>query len=195
MLLCGRTLLVVRFPQVFFSQTSARKDFVHWGSPFWITPRDGPFLSRIWTSFQVRPEIFLRVPPKRSISFAQLSQNRLLWRWILRYTTLDPFFSQNRKSSLSTLFLRLLARFLLTISMSIQAIIAMDAPVSRLVITTHGRMPIITRRISTSCLHRQGILAPVAGLASGLFERLSSVRPFPVGTEEDPCPLPFRLRS
>ena len=29
MLLCGRTLLVVRSPQVLFPQTSARKDFAH----------------------------------------------------------------------------------------------------------------------------------------------------------------------
>ena len=35
----------------------------------------------------------------------------------------------------------------------------------------------------------------MAGLASRLFERLSSVCPFPVGTEEDACSLPFRLRS
>ena len=44
-------------------------------------------------------------------------------------------------------------------------------------------------------LQRQGILAPVAGLASRLVERLSSVCPFPVGTEEDACSLPFLLRS
>ena len=79
--------------------------------------------------------------------------------------------------------------------MSVQAIIAMDAPVYRLVITTHDRMPIITQRFSTSCPHRQGILALIEGLASRLFERLPSVCPFPVGTEEDACSLPFRLRS
>ena len=43
--------------------------------------------------------------------------------------------------------------------------------------------------------HGQGILAPVASLASRLVERLSSVCPFPVGTEEDACSLPFLLRS
>ena len=57
-------------------------------------------------------------------------------------------------------------------------------------------MSIITRRSFASCLSiRQGILAPVAGLASRLVERLSSVCPFPVGIEEDACSLPFRLRS
>ena len=66
----------------------------------------------------------------------------------------------------------------------------------QLVITTHGRMSKITRRSFTSCPpHRQGILAPVAGLASRLFERLSSVCPFPVGTEEDAYSLPFPLGS
>ena len=83
--------------------------------------------------------------------------------------------SQNRNCSLSTLFLRLSAGFLLTISMSIHAIIAINAPVSRLVITTHGRMSKITRRSFTSCLHRQGILAPVVGLASRLVELFTSV--------------------
>ena len=43
--------------------------------------------------------------------------------------------------------------------------------------------------------HWQGIFAPVAGLASRLVERLSSVCPFPVGTEEDACSLPFLHRS
>ena len=43
--------------------------------------------------------------------------------------------------------------------------------------------------------HRQGISALVAGLASRLFDRLSSVCPFPVGTEKDACSSPFRLRS
>ena len=140
--------------------------------------------------------IFQRVPPKRSISFASFPQNRLLWIWTLRSTTLDLCFSQNRNCSLRTLTVRPLAGFLFTISMSTHAIIAINAPASRLVVTTHGRMPTITRRFSTSCLHqRQGILAPVAGLASRLFERLSSVCLYPVGTEEDACSLPFRLRS
>ena len=39
--------------------------------------------------------------------------------------------------------------------------------------------------------HRQGILAPVAGLV----ELFTSVYPFPVGTQEDACSLPFLLRS
>ena len=37
--------------------------------------------------------------------------------------------------------------------------------------------------------------ALVPGLASGLFERVSSVCPFPVGTEEDASTLPCRLRA
>ena len=42
-------------------------------SPFWITPRVGPLVSRIRISYQVRPENLRCVPPKRSLSFAQLS--------------------------------------------------------------------------------------------------------------------------
>ena len=72
-------------------------------------------------------------------------------------------FFQNRNCSLSALTFRPLAGFLLTICMSIQTIIAINAPVSRLL---------------------------VAGLASRLFERLSSVCPFPVGTEKDACSSP-----
>ena len=41
--------------------------------------------------------------------------------------------------------------FLLTISMSKQAMIAMNTSVSRLVITTHGRISIITRRPFACC--------------------------------------------
>ena len=33
-----------------------------WGSPFWITLRDGPFLARIWASYQVRPENSIAFP-------------------------------------------------------------------------------------------------------------------------------------
>ena len=44
-------------------------------------------------------------------------------------------------------------------------------------------------------LHGQGILALVAALSSRLVELFTSVCPFPVGTEEDACSLPFRLRS
>ena len=179
MLLCGRTLLVVRPPQVFFPQTWTRTDFGN--ASRW--PFSFPNLNFVprasWEFYGVS---------RRSIQSRVRSfpQNRLLWISILRYTTLDSFFlSQNRNCSLSTLFLRLLAGLLLTISMSIQATIAINASVSRLVITIFYILP----------PHRQGILAPVAGLASRLFERLSSVCPFPVGTQEDACSSPFRLRS
>ena len=42
---------------------------------------------------------------------------------------------------------------------------------------------------------RQRILALVAGLASRLVELFTSVCPFPVGTEENACSLPFSLCS
>ena len=40
MLLCGHTLLVLRFPQVFFPQTWIRKDWAHESSPLWTTSRE-----------------------------------------------------------------------------------------------------------------------------------------------------------
>ena len=113
-----------------------------------------PFLSHFFPfSFSTCVlRILWCVPPKRSISFAQLFAERLLWISIFEIHNLGPFFlSQNRNCSLSTLFLRLLAGFFLTISMSIQAMIAVIASGSRLVITTHGRMSKITRRSFTSC--------------------------------------------
>ena len=67
--------------------------FRSWGSPFWITSRDGLFLSRIWTSHQVRPGNFIACS-NRSVQshLPRFPQKRLPWIWILRYTTLDLFF-------------------------------------------------------------------------------------------------------
>ena len=94
MLLCARTLFVVRFPQVFFPQTPARKDFAHEVRLFWTTPRDGPFLSWIWTSYQVHPENFIACPaPAFNLVCPVFCRNGLLRIWILRYTTLDFFFA------------------------------------------------------------------------------------------------------
>ena len=104
------------------------------------------------------------------------------------------FFFQNLNCSLITLTFRPLAGFLLTISMSVQAIIAIDAPVSTLVIITHGRMPIITRRFSTSCTPWTRNFSSSGRSGLKTF-RAFVVSPFPVGTQEDACSLPFRLHS
>ena len=55
--------------------------------------------------------------------------------------------------------------------------------------------PAYSRWQSACNIGHRRLLALVAGLTSRLFERLSSVCPFPVGTEEDACSLPFRFRS
>ena len=73
---------------------------------------------------------------------------------------------QNLNRSLSTLFLRLLAGLLLTISMTKQAITAINASAFRLVITTHGSVPKITFAIFGTLLSiDKGVLALVASLA------------------------------
>ena len=190
MLLCGRTLLVVRS---FSLQTSARKDFAHEVHLFGYQLEMAFFLSRIWISYPVRPEDFV-VCPAEAFNLVWPAFRRIDFfdAKFLRYTTLDFSFRIATAPWVLSLF-DLLLGFSSPSVCRLQAIIAMDAPVSRLAITTHGRMPIITWRLSTP--RRQGILAQIAGLASRLIERLSSVRPFPVGTEEDACPLPFRLCS
>ena len=72
MLLCGRTLLFVRSPQVFFPQTSARKDFAHEVHIF----GERLEMTLCFPEFELRAKCVLRiswcVQPKRSISFAQL---------------------------------------------------------------------------------------------------------------------------
>ena len=111
-------------------------------------PPDCQFVSRI----QFCNTCILRISgvSRRSVQSRLPSylQNRLLWRWILRNTTLDLFFRIPTAPRVFSLY-RPLAGFFLTISMSIQAIFAMDAPFSRRVIMT--RMPKIARRFSTSC--------------------------------------------
>ena len=113
-----------------------------------------------------------RVPPRRSIQFASFPHNRLLRISIVKYTTLNFFFFQNRNCSLSTLTFRPLAGFLLNKQL---------LPCMHL-LPTHGMMPIITRRFLHIAHQRQRMLALVASLASRLFEHLSSV--FSVGEED-----------
>ena len=162
MLLCGHTLLVLRFPQVFFPQTWARKDFAHWRSPFWTTP---PAL--FFPEFEFRTTCVLgifMVCPAEAFNLVCPAFHRI-----------DFFGSEFWDTQPWTLFvsesqLLLLAWFLLTISMSIQATIDINASVSRLVITTHGRILKITRRSFTSLLpiDKGFYLALVARLASRL---------------------------
>ena len=113
--------------------------------------------------------ISLRVPPKRSISFAQHSAELTSLDLNFEIHNIGLFFFQNRNCSSSTL------GFLLTLTRE-------DAD-------NHTTIFYILPP------RDKEFLALVAGLASRLFERLSSVCPVPVGTEEDACSLPFRLRS
>ena len=122
--------------------------------------------------FEFRTTCVLRilwcVPPKRSTSPA-FRRIDFFGSEFLRYTTSDLFFSSRFATAPWVLFFfRLLAGFLLTISVSIQTTFAITASVSRLVITTQATMSKITRRYFTSCPHRQWILALVAELA-GLY--------------------------
>ena len=52
---------------------TGREGFRSWGSPLWIMPPNCPFLSPILVSYQMHPENFWCVPPKRSIPILQLS--------------------------------------------------------------------------------------------------------------------------
>ena len=53
MLLCGRIFLGARSPHVICLRLLARKDYAHEVHTFEISPRDGPFLSRIFIWCQV----------------------------------------------------------------------------------------------------------------------------------------------
>ena len=59
MLLCGRTLLVLKFPQVFFSSNSGAQGFRSWGSLFWIMPPDCLVSFPNLVSYQVHHQNFL----------------------------------------------------------------------------------------------------------------------------------------
>ena len=109
------------------------------------------FFPEFWTSYQVRPENCIACPAE-AFNLVCSDFRRIEFSGS-EFCDTQPwtFFLQNRNCSLSTLTFRPLAGFLLTISMSMQAVTAINAPVSRLVIKTHGRMPIITRRFSTFC--------------------------------------------
>ena len=88
--------------------------FRSWVSPFWITPRDGPCLSRIWISHQVRPENLIACPAE-ACNLVCPTFRRIDFFGSEFWDTqpLDLFFFQNRNCSLSTLTLRPLAGFLL----------------------------------------------------------------------------------
>ena len=80
--------------------------------------------------------------------------------------------------------------------MSKQAMIAINASASRHVnYDTREDADNHTTIFLHLALHRQGILALVAGLASSLFELFTSVCSFIFGTEEDVCSLPSLTRS
>ena len=70
---CFANLLVVRFPQVFFPETSVRKDFAHEVYLFGKRLE----MALFFPEFEFRTTCVRRflwcVPPKRSISVAQLS--------------------------------------------------------------------------------------------------------------------------
>ena len=158
-------------------------------------------MALFFPEFEIRTRCVLRilwcVPPKRSISFAQLSAEQTSLDLNFEIHNLGPFFSLS-ESQLLLEFSHFSTSCWVspTISMSIQAFLAIDAPVSRLVITTHRRMPIITRRFSTSCTSKDKeflLWSKVWPLDLSSVCRQSVL--FPVGTEEDACSLPFRLRS
>ena len=75
------------------------------------------------------------------------------------------------------------AGFSLTISMSKQATMAMNASVTRLLTTTHG----MTDDLFHLAHNRQGFFALVAGLAFRLFKLFTWVCLFTFGTEEYAC--------
>ena len=92
MLLCGHTLLVLRFPQVFFPQTWTRKDFAHEVHIF----EQRLEMALFFPEFEFRTTCVLRilwcVPPKRSISFAQLSAEQTSLDLNFEIHNLEPFF-------------------------------------------------------------------------------------------------------
>ena len=104
------------------------------------------------------------------------------------------FLSESSLLFESTLIFRPLAGSFSSTSMSKQTIIVMGAPFSRL-INYDTQKDVVYHTTIFYIPHGQRILAPIAGLFSRLFERLSSIRRFPVETEEDACFLSFRLRS
>ena len=91
-LLCCHNLLVTRFPQVFIPQNRAAKDFAHEVRLFGIMPPNCPFLSRILVSYQMHPENFWCVPPKRSIPIPHLSVEQNSLDLSLEKHNLGPLF-------------------------------------------------------------------------------------------------------
>ena len=183
MLLCGTLFLSWGFSSSVLSSILGAQGFRSWVSPFWITPRDGPFslpilnfaLSASWEFYGVsRRSVQSRLP--------SFPENRLLWIWILRYTTLEFFLSESQ----------------LLLGCSLSSTSCWVSPHHQHVDTgnychkctcfqtsNHDTREDVENHttifyILLHPLHRQGILAPVAGLV----ELFTSVCPFPVGTEE-----------
>ena len=61
-LLCGPNSLALRWPSCDLSSNLGAQGLRSWGSHFWMTPRGGPFLSRILIWCQVPPENFTVCP-------------------------------------------------------------------------------------------------------------------------------------
>ena len=103
--------------------------------------------------YQVHPENFRCVPPKRSFPILQLSTEwySLDLNFVLHNLGRFFFFFFRAATAPWVPSSRPRAEVALTISLSTQATIAMNASVSRHVTTTHGMMSIITRRYFSSC--------------------------------------------
>ena len=172
MLLCGRTLLVVRFPQVFVPQTSARKDFAHWFHLFGKRLEMALFFPEFEFRTRCVRRILWRVPPKRSISFAQISAEQTSWGLNFEIHNLGPFF---------------LSELQLLLEYSLSSTSCWVSPHHQHVDTSNychectcfqacnydtredvENHTTIFYILPLTPPHRQGILAPVAGLASGL---------------------------
>ena len=129
--------------------------------------------------YQVRPEIFWCVPPKRSIPILPIFR-RTEFIGSESWDTLPWTFFSFRMASLSNFFSRPPAGFLLTI----QHVDTGNESHKCICFQTCNHDIRDEANNYTTIFY---ILPLVAGLASRLVEPLSSVRPFPVCTEEDSC--------
>ena len=112
MLLCGHTLLVLRFPEVFFPQTWARKDFAHEVHFF----EQRLEMALCFPEFEFRTTCVLRIlwcVPRRSVQsrLPSFPKNRLLWIWIFEIHNLGPFFSSRIATAPWVLFFDFLLGF------------------------------------------------------------------------------------
>ena len=174
-----------------FSSNFGAHGFRSWGSPFWITPRD-PNLNFV---------------PSASWEFCSVSRRRVLV--CPAFHRIDFFGSEFWDTQHRTIFSFRIETAPWVVSL-VDLLLGFSSPSASRYrqYCCHGCTCFQTCNHDTLedadnhttilyilSPHRQGILPLVAGLASRLVERLSSVRPFPVGTEEGACSLPFRLRS